>query len=104
MARMVPPPLAFRWGDRGLGGVDDATQVDAQHMLPIGFGHILELDGRFGTEGRRTAARHDSRVGPGDVKLAEMIDGVGHRGGYLVLLRDVGGDCDRVTALLLDQL
>jgi hypothetical protein len=91
-------------GNRGLSRVDNATEIDTQHVLPIGLGHVLELDGWLGAEGRRATAGHNSCIGPSDVELPEMVNRAGYRRSNLILLRDVGRDRDGVPALLLNQL
>lgn len=84
--------------------MDDATEIDAQYVLPVGFGEVLERDEFGAGDGGNTTTRDDPGVGPGDVALAEVVHGLLNGLRDLVLVRNVGGDRDGVATLLLDQL
>lgn len=76
--RTSPGSCRRRWPerrDRGLRGTD-ATEIDAQYVLPVGFGEVLERDDFGAGAGGNTTARDDPGVGPGDVELAEVVHGL----------------------------
>lgn len=90
-------------GNRSLGGVENTGEVDADHVLPVGIGQILEFDLLTpGDRGHATAGDHTG-VGEGDIELAEggdrRRDGVDH----LLFPAHIRGHCDGVAAVLLDQ-
>ncbi len=82
-------PLFWRimYGRDGLGAVEDALQVDGNHQVEIGLGHLLDqLAFRHLDE---EAVAQDARVVDQDVDPAKSCDNLVHPGLHGLAVGDV---------------